>query len=66
MHENVILAVKGYHSAVSYAYIAVIALGNDCTSTIGGKLSILIQIRTCYCLASCYCNLVVAVLAAAA
>ena len=66
MHENVILAVKGYHSAVSYADVAVIALGHYSTATICCKFAVTVQIGAGNAFTAGYCNLVVAVLAAAA
>ena len=66
MHENVILAVKGYHSAMSYTDVAVIALGYYSAASVCYGLAVLIQIWTCYVPATSYSHFVVAVLTAAA
>ena len=66
MHEYVILAVKGYHSAVSYTDVAVIALGYYSAASVCYGFAVLIQIGAGNAFTAGYCNLVVAVLAAAA
>ena len=57
MHENVILAVKGYHSAMSYTDVTVIALGYYSAASVCYGFAVLIQIWTCYVPATSYSHL---------
>ena len=66
VHEYVILAVKGYHSGVSYTDVAVIALGYYSAASVCCKFAVTVQIGAGNAFTAGYCNLVVAVLAAAA
>ena len=50
MHENVILAVKGYHSAMSYTDVTVIALGYYSAASVcyGFAVLIIFAVAKCY------------------